>query len=408
MEVTSLQAIANETGGRYYHTMNPEQLPAIFIKEAKTLKRSMIQEKRFSPLPESSSPILKGMSRVPDLLGYVLTTPKPRATTLLKGPEQDQIDPVLAVWRFGVGKTAAFTGDLSPKWGREWVSWEQYQAFIKQLMTDISRIQTESDLYLRTFQEGENGVIVIEDHAPQEAFLEVDALVAGPLNRTETVHLRQIGPRRYQAQLPLWGKGRYQVIAAGTGGGRKERASGGFAVAYSPEYLKFRSSPMVLAQIAEKTGGRILTGNEKSEDIFLKERRPKETTRPIFDWFLFALTGLLLMDVGVRRIQLDWGVIRGWFGGRKKESTVTLSTLLQRKQELATHREGESSKPLPMPVFPTRQPRTGTTPTPPRPAAPTPEAKPEESESLSTTERLLAAKKKRTKDNPEKSGSPET
>ena len=36
---------------------------------------------------------------------------------------------------------------------------------------------------------------------------------------------------------------------------RNEQAFGGFAVPYSPEYLKFRSDPILLKQIAERTGG---------------------------------------------------------------------------------------------------------------------------------------------------------
>ena len=53
-DIQTMQVIASVTGGRFYFPDDPNQLPAIFIKEAKTLKRSMIQNKYFTP---------KGMSR---------------------------------------------------------------------------------------------------------------------------------------------------------------------------------------------------------------------------------------------------------------------------------------------------------------------------------------------------------
>ncbi len=45
------------------------------------------------------------------------------------------LDPVLARWKFGLGTTAAFTSDLSTNWGADWVGWEGYRPFVKQLMT---------------------------------------------------------------------------------------------------------------------------------------------------------------------------------------------------------------------------------------------------------------------------------
>ena len=154
-----LQAIPSVTGGRFYDPQDPNELPRIFVKEAKTLKRSMIQNTTFVPVVEVYSPTLKGIDAMPPLHAYVLTTPKARSVTILKGPEKEEINPVLSTWRFGLGKTAAFTSDLSPNWGSDWVQWGQYQAFVKQLMIEISRVEQHSDLNLQTFAAGDEGVM---------------------------------------------------------------------------------------------------------------------------------------------------------------------------------------------------------------------------------------------------------
>ena len=268
-DVSIMQSIAAATGGRYYFPQDPAQLPSIFIKEAKTLKRSMIQNVVFTPSVEFPSAILKGIDGIPPLRGFVLTTPKPRGTTVLRAPPREgdntgDVDPVLATWRFGLGSTAAWTSDLAPNWAADWVGWEKYRAFVKQLATELSRVERPSALHLQTFASGSEGVITVEDSAQADTFLDLAAKVSGPRGESTTVPLRQVSPRRYQAHFPLWGKGRYQVMVAGTGSGaagelRTEQAVAGFAVPYSPEYLRFRSDPILLKQLAERTGGRVLS-----------------------------------------------------------------------------------------------------------------------------------------------------
>lgn len=408
-DVSIMQSIAAATGGRYYFPQDPARLPSIFIKEAKTLRRSMIQNKTFVPTIEFPSPVLKGVEAVPPLHGYVLTTPKPRSTTILEGPEEEP-DPVLVTWRFGLGKTAAFTSDLSPNWGKDWVQWERYRGFVKQLMTDISRVETENLLRIQSLAAGSRGFINIEDYNPQGSFLEIETRVTGPRNRSITLHPKQVGPRRYQAEFDLWGKGRYQILALGAGDARQESAMGGFAVPYSAEYLRFRYDPIVLDQIVERTGGRFLEGNETGEDVFGKGRKPRESTRPVHDWFLVVLAFLVPFDVGIRRVQLDWHVIRSWFalGRARQPSGGTLGTLLKVKDRI-----GGGPKVIPqagptvaphVPTVSEKKPEARPSKAPPEKGKPK-ELEERPAEGLSTTERLLRLKRKwkedRTKDEEE-------
>lgn len=389
-DISIMESIAQSTGGRYYFAQDPSQLPSIFVKEAKTLRRNMIQNKEFTPTVEFPSPVLKGIDAMPPLFGYVLTTPKPRATTVLKGPETEEVDPVLATWRFGIGTTAAFTSDLSPNWGKRWIGWDHYRAFVKQLITAISRVDRKSDLNVATRASGGTGVVTVEDFFEGPSFLEMRARVTGPYGRETSLPLKQIGPRRYEGDFPLWGKGRYQVLVAGSGGDRNEQAISGLAVPYSAEYLKFRSDPILLQKIADRTGGRVLTGNETGEQLYGAAREARESSRPVMDWFLFLLAFLIPLDVAVRRVQLDWALIAGWFGfGRKREeSGETFSALLRRKDTVTSTLRRDTA---PRKVVPTEKPAPATE-TPPPEVAPG-----DETPGMSTTERLLARKRKREK-----------
>ena len=363
MEISKMQSVAEVTGGRYYYPEDPNQLPAIFIKESKTLKRSMLQNKVFTPEVAFPSPILKGIDGFPELKGYVITTAKshPAMTILLAPPDAndaDSQDPVLSVWQHGLGKTAAFTSDFSTNWGEHWQKWDHFQPFIKQLFTDISRVKKDGHLRMSTHTSGGDAVIVVEDFHPDEGFLDLNVKLAGPNQKSENIQLKQVAPRRYQATVPLWGHGRYHVIAQGNAGERKDLAFGGFIVPYSPEYLRFRSNRQTLQEVADRTGGRILSGDPVKDDIYRHGRAPKRSSKPIFDWFLVALAILVPLDVALRRIQIDIAAIKAALGlGRRVTASATMGALLQAKQSAtAAIQSRRVERPLP--------PQSGSSPPP--------------------------------------------
>ena len=401
-----MSIIATSTGGRFYYPKNPNQLPSIFIKEASTLKRSMIQNRPFVPRIEyNDGALLKDITAFPELYGYVLTSAKDdprRCRVILRGPDKDQLDPLLAVGQFGIGKTAAFTSDLSSNWGKEWVEWEKYRPFLKQLILRISRTAKEGNLRMNTYYAGSYGVVTVEDFSPELEFLEMGAVVIGPGNKRVELKLHQEGLRRYTGRFPLWGKGRYEVVAATAGKESDERAIGSFVIPYSAEYLRFRSNPIALKEIAERTNGNILTPAATTAAIFPEKRKTVHTSKPVFDLFLMILMFLIPLDVGVRRIQLDLYGLKALFSAkRKKESTETLGTLLQRKQKTAESMEGQEVMFKPPASSQKRKPQS----TPKRVAdIPKPDREKQRKEEVendsipgSTAGKLLAKKRKRDK-----------
>lgn len=340
-----MQLIANSTDGRFYYPQNPNKLPEIFIKEAKTLKRSMIQNKTFTPKIEfNDGALLKEINAFPSLYGYVLTSAKDdprRCRVILRGPDKDQLDPILAIGQFGIGKSAAFTSDFTSNWAKDWMTWKKYQPLLKQIIFRIARVSKEGSLRMRSYNSGSSGVIVVEDFHPEAEFLEMAASIRGPNNKQVEVKLRQEGPRRYSANFPLWGKGRYEIVGAAVGTKRDERVIGSIVIPYSAEYLRFRSNPINLKEIAKRTNGKMLKGNESGKDIFIEERETRKSSKPIFDIFLILLACLIPIDVGIRRVQLDFSLLLAPFRGNKDKtaSTATLGALLERKQKVGEEQE---------------------------------------------------------------------
>jgi Ca-activated chloride channel homolog len=412
-----LNAIASATGGRFYFPSDPRQLPQIFIKEAKTLRRSQIQKRTFTPLLMNDDPILRDIRSMPPLHGYVLTSPKedPRATILLSAPpaeadmvaEDSDVDPVLAVWRYGLGATAAFTSDLTEDWGKDWIRWTQFQQLVTQMMTRVSRVRREQFLRVYTYVNGNEGVVVVEDFHPEESLLDVNVTVSAGDDFRYSGGVRQIAPRRYQTTIPLQGKARYQVQISADGSDRQEIAYGGFIVSYSPEYLRFQANPIVLREIADQTGGEELDPElepQKLAEQIFGRRESKRSTRSVFDWFLMALACMIPLDVAVRRVQLDFTWVKRMFSSRKNESTATMGALLQKAESVRSTMAGQKSdaiprkKPVERPMQPRSiPPRSSTnneTKTHPQ-AAPPPTESERPIDDGGTTSRLLAMKRKR-------------
>lgn len=420
-----LEEIAGVTGGRFYYPSDPNQLPSIFIKEAKTLRRSQLQIRDFIPSRVNTDPMLKDIVESPQLHGYVLTSPKedPRATILLASPPTEaeiaagdtEADPILAVWRYGLGVTAAFTSDLTERWGKDWVSWDQYQQFVNQMITRISRTRREQYLRVYTYVNGNEGVVVVEDFHPSETLLDITVSVTGPNSFEQSQPVRQIAPRRYQTSMPLKGEGRYQVMIGATDGTRRETAYAGFIVSYSPEYLRFRANPIVLRDIAAKTGGIELDADQSPAELagtIFGDRQPKRSSRPIFDWFLMCIACLLPLDVAIRRVQLDLGWVRRLFRRNQRESTATMGALLQRagalRESMSKDREQKTGSQRSEPVTgrpmsarqqPQRPPVTKDSNPESKSSAPTAPPPPADG---GTTSRLLEIKRRREQDGEEK------
>ncbi|MBC7967252.1 MAG: VWA domain-containing protein, partial [Fuerstia sp.] len=133
-----LESIARIGKGRYYLAEDPSQVPQIFAKETVTASKSAIDEQPFVPQVLRVTHALQeiDMEAAPELLGYVMTRPKPTSEVILvtgKG------DPLLVWWRYGLGMTAAFTSDAKRRWADEWMKWPGYGKFWTQVVRQTMR-----------------------------------------------------------------------------------------------------------------------------------------------------------------------------------------------------------------------------------------------------------------------------
>jgi hypothetical protein len=104
-EFQTMQDIAKWGHGKYYPADNIATIPQVFLKVARTVAHTSIIEGKFYPTQVAPSAILSGITAVPPLDGYAVTTPKPLSTVVLASPKSD---PILSQWQYGLG----FDGQL--------------------------------------------------------------------------------------------------------------------------------------------------------------------------------------------------------------------------------------------------------------------------------------------------------
>jgi len=302
-----LEEIAVLGNGRYHFTDRAANLPVIFAEETQLAMRSYIVEEPFYPRQTAISPILTSIEAVPQLAGYVATTPKPTARVILS---THQNDPLLATWQYGLGRAVAWTSDATGRWAQRWVEWEDFSRFWGQTVrwTIIERADVPVEVAVAL--EGEEAHVTVDAMDEGGAFvngLDASVSVVGPDGEPMRVELGQTAPGRYEGTFLPRTEGVYMMrltassLAPSPGGEEAIALTTGWVMGYSPEYAALEGDPNYLAMLAELGGGVVLEEPAKS---FAHTLRGEGTTRDLWPYLLGLAVVLLPFDVGVRRLAL--------------------------------------------------------------------------------------------------------
>lgn len=341
--------IAEQGGGRFYDVKSAGMLPQIFIKEAAVILKSAIHEEAFKPQLATSSEVVRGIgaAEYPQLLGYVATTPKPRAEVPLVS---DKGDPVLAHWQYGLGRAVAFTSDAKPRWARDWLGWARYRQFWSQVAQWSLRRLENADYTTEVSIERGEGVISVEavdEKGDYRNFLNLQTTVVSPAGERQTLRLEQTGPGRYEAKFPTKEVGGYLMNVMELKDGRVAGFQyAGASVNHSPEFAASAPDLHLLRRLAEAGGGKVLNPTLPSDNPFLHDRQKTFQPRDLWEWLLKCAILLFPLDVAVRRIQLDreeWAkataTLRRWLflgkpARRAAEADDSLAALLARREHV--------------------------------------------------------------------------
>lgn len=295
----TMRNIAHWGGGRYYQADNTASIPKIFLREARTVSRSGIITGKFFPQELSANPMLQDMRGVPPLYGYVATTPKPTGELVLVSKK---LDPVLAGWQFGLGRSVAWTSDAAGLWTRDWLQAPGANRFWANLVSWTLPATQGGHLFITATSAQGAGQVSVDTSSALGANPAVTARIVDPSLHTTAVTLQPYAPGKYRGQFPAKAQGSYFVTVEGKGAGHGAVGQVGLAVPYSAEYRSSGTNVPFLRTLAAAGGGSIVTSPLAAWQNNLVT---------VFDqrsltWLLWLLALLLLpIDIGVRRLVVD-------------------------------------------------------------------------------------------------------
>jgi uncharacterized membrane protein/Mg-chelatase subunit ChlD len=249
-----LEQIADAGTGRFYPGQDLREVPQIIADEAVIASRSFITEGEFLPEVTSSADVVAGLDASPPLLGYVATTAKPLATTLLRISEDR--DPLLATWRAGLGTSTAWTSDASAAWSQRWARWDGYVGFWSKVVQDTFPAGDTQGAVDAVVRDGRLEIAVEGAAAFPDASTAV-ARVAGPDGQRLEVPLERTSATTFGAEVAAGRAGTYAVGVEVRDGARTVLSSTGLASeSYAAEFRPGPPDEALLARLSILTGGR--------------------------------------------------------------------------------------------------------------------------------------------------------
>ena len=250
----ALEAIAVAGQGRFYPGRDLQRIPEILMEEAVIASRDFITEGEFLPEITAASDVVRNLTSSPPLLGYVGTTEKPTARTLLRiGPDRD---PLLATWRIGIGTTTAWSSDGGDRWSQLWAEWDGYVDFWSRVVKDTFPAG-EGEGAITARITGDTMSLMVEGAETFPDGAEGIARVTQPDGSTVEVPLQRTAGARFEAELLTDQTGTFAVGAAVQAAGDAVLSVSTItSSSFAPEYLPGAPEPETLLRLSEISNGR--------------------------------------------------------------------------------------------------------------------------------------------------------
>jgi uncharacterized membrane protein len=302
--VALMKSIAEWGEGRAYYTDDPGSIPKIFTGETKIITKEVITEKTVQPFLRIPNEMLQGIKNVdlPLIYGQVVTYPKPGASVFIETSQ----GPLLAAWQYGLGRSIAFTSDLSNRWGKDWVLWDHYGRFSSQMVKWVQRKEAHRSFFAAIDREGEKGIFTVDITSDQNRFanhLDLSVNVLLPSGQKQTFSLDQTAPGRYKSAFPAEEIGAYFFSIFGN-----ESLSSsiprvfGFGIPYTEEFNKTGVNMQLLEDLASTTNGRVLSIDNIPTDLYSSRSDSRRSGIPLWPYFVLVFLLLLIIDVAARKV----------------------------------------------------------------------------------------------------------
>ncbi len=298
-----LRRVAAAAGGRFYLTAEGADLRRIFLSETRVLAQSNLRERKTAVTPGGTHPALEGVdaSKLPELAGYVETGRRAGADTalVLAGAGGR---PMLATWRYGLGKAGAITTDLGEGWGGAWAASSEAAKVLRQTLRFLVRQNDarRADATVRVRDRLVEVDLELAPDAPESASpraIDVFAIDRAGASKKVAMQIEPRGPGRWTARGRSSGEpivivrardARGALMAEGVG--QEDR---------TPEVVGAGVDERLARELANVGDGRL---GPTLEETFAPTRRPAPVLEAVWPWALVLAAVLVVLDLVLRRL----------------------------------------------------------------------------------------------------------
>ena len=303
-----LEDIAKKTKGQFYQISDIIKLPRLIIKDSDFfVSQSDFHEEHFYPKINQRSQILKGIydKQFPPLKGHTITEAKVNVEIPLVTNIMGKTDPILADWRYGLGKVVVYASDANARWSSKWINWSMFNKFWSQVvrwsMRDLSKVNYD----LKVKADDSKIVLQIESSTllEDDTKLEVSLMSPDYTSNGKGFLLKQVAPKRFISELENIDPGAYNLkISRIRHGNVIDLKTKGLVIpekiAIKPlEYAVQGNNVSQLKNIAEITGGKY---NPKKEEIAVEEQEIV-IFKSLADFLIPLALFLFIIDIAVRK-----------------------------------------------------------------------------------------------------------
>ncbi len=304
-DMNLLESVALAGGGRAYFTNDFYSIPQIFTREALRASNNMLVERLVQPIVIEDDASLEEIDtdELPLLTGYVATTPKPAARLLMVS---DSGDPLLAAWRYGLGRSAAFTSETKPRWAEDWLDWPDFAKFWSQLVRSVAGQELGRTLTVEcTHALDDRGMRLVAEvrdaggELVDDVGLELSAL--GRAGGTRALSVSREGPGLFEASVPriAYGEDQQFVWSLKQGEADPHAIPYGIVYAFSPEFRTLGADTNAFERLAERKLGKTMSVGHS--DLSLSTAGGRSAIQ-LWPYLIAAALILIPFDILCRRL----------------------------------------------------------------------------------------------------------
>ncbi len=318
-----LKRLADKCGGRYYYSDESRDIPKIFAQEVFLGGDSYIQNGVFSLSVQNGHELTSSLfsGGWPAVYGYIAATPKTASSPVIVTGEKG--DPILTVWQYGLGRTAAWNSDVTGEWTGTFAGQEDYVQLWKRIVDYSTGNANLGEDSVNVVTAGEQTTVdyQTDDYGSKT---EIAVTMIDPDGNTTEEKLHAAAPGKYTVDLPTSQAGLYHFnIRRTEDGAIQNYMTTAAAVQFSDEY-KFDVTADAYLKFAAQYG-KIIT---KEDAVWTRISTGAKEGYPLTNWMLAMAVIFFLADVAMRRFQYQprWIFVKA---GKRRQMTGNRQAQMQ-------------------------------------------------------------------------------